>query len=212
MRQNQQRRSIRVPLQKANGLIPKSSELKRVRVLEGARKVFLAYGFERATMKDIAVTAGVSRPTLYLEFKDKRHIYRSLVSDLLENEVETITALMAENRRLATRMERSFMSLITLVQQVEEWPHGHALIDIENELVRDIILSARSRVVRIFRKAMETERERNATSWSRAGTSTAALAELLLDAFAGLNRRAASLHKNRKMKTYVHAITCAHFH
>ncbi|WP_372674886.1 TetR/AcrR family transcriptional regulator, partial [Aquicoccus sp.] len=40
-------------------------------VLEGARKVFMADGFERASVDDIARAAGVSKATLYSYFPDK---------------------------------------------------------------------------------------------------------------------------------------------
>ncbi|WP_050929208.1 TetR/AcrR family transcriptional regulator [Aestuariivita boseongensis] len=44
-------------------------------VLEGARKVFLADGFEGASVDDIARAAGVSKATLYSYFPDKRLLF-----------------------------------------------------------------------------------------------------------------------------------------
>lgn len=44
-------------------------------VLEGARTVFLAQGFEGASVDDIARTAGVSKATLYSYFGDKRMLF-----------------------------------------------------------------------------------------------------------------------------------------
>ncbi len=44
-------------------------------VLEGARSVFLAQGFEGASVDDIARTAGVSKATLYSYFADKRLLF-----------------------------------------------------------------------------------------------------------------------------------------
>ncbi|NSX56040.1 TetR/AcrR family transcriptional regulator [Parasulfitobacter algicola] len=44
-------------------------------VLEGARKVFMADGFEGASVDDIAKTAGVSKATLYSYFPDKRLLF-----------------------------------------------------------------------------------------------------------------------------------------
>ncbi|TIX07369.1 MAG: helix-turn-helix transcriptional regulator, partial [Mesorhizobium sp.] len=39
-----------------------AADPKRARILEGAMKVFLAYGFTRTTMDDIARAADMSRP------------------------------------------------------------------------------------------------------------------------------------------------------
>lgn len=44
-------------------------------VLEGARKVFLADGFENATVDEIARAAGVSKATLYSYFPDKTRLF-----------------------------------------------------------------------------------------------------------------------------------------
>lgn len=44
-------------------------------VLEGAREVFLADGFEGASVDDIARAAGVSKATLYSYFPDKRFLF-----------------------------------------------------------------------------------------------------------------------------------------
>jgi TetR/AcrR family transcriptional repressor of mexJK operon len=44
-------------------------------VLEGARQVFMADGFEGASVDDIARAAGVSKATLYSYFMDKRLLF-----------------------------------------------------------------------------------------------------------------------------------------
>jgi TetR/AcrR family transcriptional regulator, mexJK operon transcriptional repressor len=44
-------------------------------VLDGARKVFLRDGFERASVDDIAREAGVSKATIYAYFPDKRLMF-----------------------------------------------------------------------------------------------------------------------------------------
>ncbi len=49
-------------------------------VLEGARSVFLADGFEGANVDDIAREAGVSKATLYNYFPDKRLLFMEVAS------------------------------------------------------------------------------------------------------------------------------------
>ena len=44
-------------------------------VIAGARAVFLADGFEGASVDDIAKAAGVSKATLYSYFPDKRLLF-----------------------------------------------------------------------------------------------------------------------------------------
>ena len=56
-----------------------SGDIKRGRkfdqVIEGARDVFMAEGFEGASVDDIARAAGVSKATLYNYFPDKRLLF-----------------------------------------------------------------------------------------------------------------------------------------
>ena len=48
---------------------------KFAQVLEGAREVFMALGYEGASVDEIARTAGVSKATLYAYFPDKRLLF-----------------------------------------------------------------------------------------------------------------------------------------
>jgi len=53
--------------------------VKRRQIVEGARAVFLAQGFDAASMNDIARAAGVSKGTLYVYFSDKEHLFGAIV-------------------------------------------------------------------------------------------------------------------------------------
>jgi AcrR family transcriptional regulator len=52
---------------------------KRRQIVDGARRVFLARGFDAASMMDIAKAAGVSKGTLYVYFKDKDDLFDGMV-------------------------------------------------------------------------------------------------------------------------------------
>jgi AcrR family transcriptional regulator len=52
---------------------------KRRQIIEGARQIFLARGFDAASMADIAKAAGVSKGTLYVYFKDKEELFGAIV-------------------------------------------------------------------------------------------------------------------------------------
>jgi AcrR family transcriptional regulator len=63
---------------------------KRRQILEGARAVFLARGFDAASMADIAKAAGVSKGTLYVYFKDKDELFAEIVHDECAMQVEGV--------------------------------------------------------------------------------------------------------------------------
>lgn len=59
-------------------LLPKGRKVEQV--LEGAREVFMADGFEGASVDTIARKAGVSKATLYSYFPDKRLLFMAVAS------------------------------------------------------------------------------------------------------------------------------------
>lgn len=48
-------------------------------IVDGARVVFMAQGFDAASMGEIAKAAGVSKGTLYVYFKDKDELFAAIV-------------------------------------------------------------------------------------------------------------------------------------
>src|SRR5579871_2041498 len=52
---------------------------KRRQIIEGARTVFRALGFDAASMGEIAKAAGVSKGTLYVYFKDKDELFKAII-------------------------------------------------------------------------------------------------------------------------------------
>ena len=63
---------------------------KRRQIIEGARAVFLAQGFDAASMNDIARAAGVSKGTLYVYFKHKEQLFEAIVEQECEVQAEGI--------------------------------------------------------------------------------------------------------------------------
>jgi len=57
---------------------PKDME-KRAAILAAAERLFLEFGFERATMDAIAQAAGVSKLTVYNHFTDKAGLFQALI-------------------------------------------------------------------------------------------------------------------------------------
>ena len=63
---------------------------KRRQIIEGARAVFLAQGFDAASMNDIARAAGVSKGTLYVYFRHKEQLFEAIVEEQCELQAEGI--------------------------------------------------------------------------------------------------------------------------
>jgi AcrR family transcriptional regulator len=55
----------------------------KIRILEAAKELFQAEGFDRVTIGKLAKTAAVSMPTIYSIFKSKRGVLQSLIDEAL---------------------------------------------------------------------------------------------------------------------------------
>lgn len=92
-------------------------------VLEGARDVFMADGFEGASVDDIARVAGVSKATLYSYFPDKRLLFVEVATtECLRQADDAIHSIdkSAPPRQVLSRVGKHFLRFITstLGQQI----------------------------------------------------------------------------------------------
>ncbi|MDT3378009.1 TetR/AcrR family transcriptional regulator [Labrys portucalensis] len=69
---------------------PAADNAKCRQIVDGARRVFLAHGFEGASMNDIAKEAGVSKGTLYVYFENKERLFAAIVDEERSSHVERI--------------------------------------------------------------------------------------------------------------------------
>jgi AcrR family transcriptional regulator len=74
---------------------------KRRQIIAGARALFLAQGFDAASMDAIARKAGVSKGTLYVYFDSKEQLFEAIVEDERGAQAEQIFALDADNHDVA---------------------------------------------------------------------------------------------------------------
>lgn len=79
---------------------------KRRQIVEGARQIFLARGFDAASMNDIAKAAGVSKGTLYVYFKDKEQLFAAIVQQECASHAEGVFLLDPEDRDVEAVLAR----------------------------------------------------------------------------------------------------------
>lgn len=88
---------------------------KRRQILDGARKVFLARGFDGASMGEIARAAGVSKGTLYVYFESKDALFEALTRSERSSLAEVLFQLDehdADVRGALTRVGRSLLEMM----------------------------------------------------------------------------------------------------
>src|SRR5450432_4690139 len=63
---------------------------KRRQIMDGARTVFLASGFDGASMNDVARVSGVSKGTLYVYFTSKEQLFEALIREERHQQAERL--------------------------------------------------------------------------------------------------------------------------
>ena len=99
--------------------------LRRAEILEAAERIFVAEGYEGATIRKIADEVGVSSTALYMHFQDKGCI-------LLEICERTLTLLLERNREIAAKpldpVVRTKMMLEAYMRWGMEHPNAYQLV------------------------------------------------------------------------------------
>src|SRR5260370_18474000 len=74
----------------AAAIVADEDGTKRCQIVEGARRIFLAQGFDAASMGEIARAAGVSKGTLYVYFENKEQLFAAIVGQECQVQAEGI--------------------------------------------------------------------------------------------------------------------------
>jgi len=163
---------------------------RRAGILHGALTVFLAYGFSRTTMDDIARAVGMSRPALYLVFRNKTDIFRAGAAMMLDHSVDTAAAILRGDAAFADRVKRAIdVGLLSMMREVASSPHGSELLDLKHSIAADLIQNWRKSLGRHVCRAIAEEAQRRGLDLARRGLSAEILAEMLLDGLEGAKTR-----------------------
>jgi AcrR family transcriptional regulator len=92
--------------------------LRRAEILEAAERIFIAEGYEGATIRKIADEVGVSSTALYMHFQDKGRI-------LLEICEGTLTLLLERNREFASRPLDPVVRVRMMLEAYMRWGLEH---------------------------------------------------------------------------------------
>jgi AcrR family transcriptional regulator len=92
--------------------------LRRAEILEAAERIFVADGYEGATIRKIADEVGVSSTALYMHFPDKGCI-------LLEICERTLTLLLERNREIAAKPLDPVVRVKMMLEAYMRWGLEH---------------------------------------------------------------------------------------
>jgi AcrR family transcriptional regulator len=88
---------------------------KRRQIIDGAREVFLAQGFDAASMGEIARKSRVSKGTLYVYFDSKEELFEAIAHEACSAQAEAVFSLDPEDRdveAVLTRLGGEFVKFL----------------------------------------------------------------------------------------------------
>lgn len=126
-------------------------------IIAAAARAFSAFGYRRASMDDIAREAGISRSALYLYYRNKEDIFRSLVQGILSKAVDEMEAALAEPGLSAEEaLVAAFMAKDgALIEAILGSPHGAELLDVGMTLFRTSFADVEARKLGLLTRWLE---------------------------------------------------------
>src|SRR3954453_8200095 len=92
--------------------------LRRAEILEAAERIFVAEGYDGATIRKIADEVGVSSTALYMHFQDKACILHEIVEGTFQQRV-------ARNGEIAARPLDAVSRLKMMLEAYMRWGFEH---------------------------------------------------------------------------------------
>ncbi len=120
-------------------------------ILEAAWECFATYGYRKTSMDDIARKAGMSRPALYLHYKNKDDIYRSLVGVYYEMTALAVSEALNDEGTVQDVLMAAFMAQGG--EQMEAMltsPHGSELLDVTKTAAAEEVAQGEARLAKLY--------------------------------------------------------------
>ncbi|MGA0289296.1 MAG: TetR/AcrR family transcriptional regulator [Pseudohongiellaceae bacterium] len=175
-------------------------QAKRDAVYDAASVVFAQYGFRRTTMNDIAKSAGISRPALYLMFENKEDLFQGLAAHRLDQAIDSALSVLQGNGKIADRFRESLLVFeMIFYEPIADSPHGTELMDISLSLASEIMTKKLARFHAALTKSLSEAEARGQITFARTPMKPRAFVELLFTALNGVKKRALNTAEFRKL-------------
>lgn len=160
---------------------------RRKAILKAAFEAFSSYGFRRTTMEDIARAAGMSRAALYLHYRNKEDIFRSLTQFYYDDAVAQVEGVLARDLPPDQALEQAFAAQGGQVfDALLASPHGDELLDTKYAHGADIARMGEARLIAVYAVWLQQAAAMGRISLAVGGGDAGTLASTMMAALHGL--------------------------
>ncbi|MCB1405239.1 MAG: TetR/AcrR family transcriptional regulator [Rhodobacteraceae bacterium] len=169
-------------------LIPEAEvDPRRAAIIGAAFDVFCRYGFRRTAMEDIARAAGMSRAALYLHYRNKQDIFRSLA----QHYYDVTDARLRQALRPGLSPQDALDAVVDAkagpeLEAMFASPHGEELLDANFSTSADIVRAGEARIAAILADWLASETRADRITLAAVGGDADALATTIIGAISGL--------------------------
>lgn len=126
-------------------------------ILDSAFQSFAAYGFRKTSMDDIARGAGMSRPAVYLHYKNKEAIVRKLTQRYYAEKTAAVAAALASPGLVPEVLGRAIQAQTDGMAQILSSPHGLEMLDTSKSMSSEIVLEGEEKLSAIYADWLKRE-------------------------------------------------------
>lgn len=107
---------------------------KRQQIIDGAREVFLAKGFDAASMNDITRAAGVSKGTLYVYFENKEKLFQAICTAECDTQAEGVFDFSDKDSDIEATLNRVGVAFVNFLCRPEKASTARTVIAIAERM------------------------------------------------------------------------------
>lgn len=156
-------------------------------ILEAAFEAFARYGFRRTSMEDIAKGADMSRAALYLHFKNKNDIFRSLIRVYYARATEELKVALHGHEDPAAALLAGFEAQTGEgFRALLDSPHGQELIDTKHASSAEEAAEGEAALVAIYADWLRAGAAAGTLDFTTLGGTAEAVGDTMLKALYGL--------------------------
>lgn len=126
-------------------------------ILTSAFQAFSAYGFRKTSMDDIARGAGMSRPAVYLHYKNKEAIVRSLTQAHYAEKIAAVTQALQGDGAVSDILARAIDAQIAGMAAILASPHGLEMLDTSKSTAADIVAEGEAALADLYAEWLKRE-------------------------------------------------------
>ena len=174
--------------------MPESGDPRRDAILNAAFERFATYGFRRTSMEDIAVAAGLSRPTHYQRYKNKADIFRAFVSAMIDVVVADVRAAFDTDAPIEDKlMDAVNKGFLNPHRELAATPHGAELSVVNREIAGNLFARWLAEMEQAIADGLKRSAERYEIESARGGLDCVHLARVMVNGIEGAKMRMTSI-------------------